>query len=267
MPDYKENKLIEIENYLEQTILQDVANPNSVLNRPDFAVATISRIMSNYIRTLRNVATRQWSFEVLNLFEFASPLFTDFYECVIANELGYKRENIDFYMLYKTNTITYDEILKFRPRGKLLEVFPNFEGNPEFVNNPVNDVEDEDDNESSLSNPNYYIESPFIKLVRNLSYYFQRPDKIEVDFLLRIEKEIDLSMIFKNWMQASDNPSFYNIPEIKFKKEKLTIWSPNNMGIGEPNKPIQYLKERLRDGTFNYKKDILPSTAIGRTPI
>ena len=231
MPDYKNNQLLEWfpeEQRLDNSILKDIASPNNTINHPDFTVATVSRIMSNYIRTLRNVATRKWQFEVLNLFEFAYPLFINFYECVVANELAWSRNFIDFSFIYKVGIMTN--------RGNLT------------LSAVEKDKLDEEPPAPELD----YRESNFMKVVRVLSYYFQSPDKIGIDFLPFLEDSINLSAVFNQWMNASENPSNCKGANLDNLRSGELILYPN----AKNKSPIitRSLKEALKDGGYKYEK-------------
>lgn len=234
MHDYKRNlfqQKVSLKDKLESSILLNLL-PEKELNRPSYSIATISRIMSNYIRTLRQVVKREWKFETLNLYEAVYPLFVDFYECVIANELGVRRENINWDNFYGVLTVTEGQNLCFSIEKDKIKV---------EIHNPIDGPQ-----------LNVYMESNFMVMVRLLSYYFQSPENIPTELLLDLEENINLGSIFDQWISASDHPNLIPDMNINFDNKKykieVNIIQPVNEGII----PLIPLKERLKDGDFNY---------------
>lgn len=230
MPDYKKNtyqKNIELKDKLEESILLSLL-PEKELNRPDYTIATISRIMSSYIRTLRHVTKREWKFEVLNIYESFFPLFIDFYECVVSNELGIKRENVIWDTLYKVQVSTSKINFLFELCGDEIK------------------IRDSDIYDGPRMNT-IYFESNFMNMIRRLSYYFQSPNTLPVELLEELEYSINLDSIFQQWMSASDNHSL--IPQRDINIDGRGYKIVNNLPPTDNMIAPPPLKERLRMAT------------------
>ena len=246
MHDYKNNLFkpqVEPKDRLEETILLDLL-PDKDLNRPSYSVATVSRVMSSYIRALRHIVKREWKFDVLNLYEPMFPLFVDFYECVVANELGVRKENIEWDCLWHKDVAELWCKLTFKVRGD--DIFINgYYDSPDII-------------EAS------YIESNFMMAVRRLSYYFQAPESIPVVLLRDLEQDINLGSIFSQWMAVSDDPKAIPDRSIEFSEQGYALVL--DFTVGTSFAPLETLKERLKDGTFNYDSYTCPKRAIGELP-
>lgn len=249
MHDYKNNLFkpsIEPKDRLEQTILLDLL-PEKDLNRPSYSVATISRIMSNYIRTLRHIVKREWSFEVLNLYESVFPLFVDFYECVVANELAVRKDNVEWGEIWNSRITELWGRLKFQVVNNVIHVDYMVEQTP-------------------YTEEGYYIESNFMVMVRRLSYYFQSPENIPPELLKELEGDINLGAIFNQWMTVSDNPQPLSNKNIEFDEEEYKVKLDFGVGTVEGALPPYTLKQCLKNSSFNYDNYRGPFKPTERPP-
>ena len=234
MHDYKNNLFkpsIEPKDKLEQTILLDLL-PEKDLNRPSYSIATVSRIMSSYIRTLRHIVKREWSFEVLNLYESVFPLFVDFYECVVANELRVRKEKVEWGQIWNNWITELDDRFKFKVTNGVIHV--------DYLPNPLDTAE------------GCYLESNLMVMVRRLSYYFQSPENIPPELLKELEGDINLGAIFNQWMTVSDNPQPLSDKNIEFDEGEYKVELDFGVGRVEGAIPPETLKERLKNSSFNY---------------
>lgn len=248
MHDYKNNLFkpsIEPKDRLEQTILLDLL-PEKDLNRPSYSIATVSRIMSSYIRTLRHIVKREWSFEVLNLYESVFPLFVDFYECVVANELGVRKEKVEWGQIWNNWITELWGRFKFKVTNGVIHV--------DYLPCPLDAAE------------GCYLESNFMVMVRRLSYYFQSPENIPTELLKELEGDINLGAIFNQWMTVSDNPQPLSDKNIEFYEAEYKVELDFGVGRVEGAIPPETLKERLKNSSFNYDNYRGPFKPTERPP-